>query len=95
MYWELSCSVCHIICFSYNISRYDRTLGGVAFQMRLRDHLAKVFNNQKKTKSDVTKNPRAMAKLFKEVGRVKRVLSANSEHFAQVRKLYLKLISCW
>jgi hypoxia up-regulated 1 len=41
----------------------------------------------KKTKNDVFKNPRAMAKLFKEAGRVKNVLSANVDHFAQVENL--------
>lgn len=41
----------------------------------------------KKTENDVTKNPRAFAKLFKEAGRVKNVLSANSEHFAQIEGL--------
>ena len=64
--------------------RYDRTLGGLEMQLRLRDHLAKLFNEQKKTKEDVTKNQRAMQKLFKEAGRIKQVLSANADHFAQV-----------
>lgn len=32
----------------------------------------------------MTENPRAMAKLFKEAERVKQVLSANADHFAQV-----------
>lgn len=54
-------------------------------QLRLRDYLAKKFNEAKKTDSDVFKNNRAMAKLFKEAGRVKKVLSANTEHVAQVR----------
>ncbi|KRT86621.1 hypothetical protein AMK59_636 [Oryctes borbonicus] len=66
---------------------YDRTLGGLEIQMRLRDHLGKMFNEQKKTTKDVFKNPRAMAKLFKEAGRVKNVLSANNDHFAQIEGL--------
>ncbi|KAI4462648.1 hsc70cb isoform g-related [Holotrichia oblita] len=66
---------------------YDRTLGGIEIQIRLRDHLAKKFNEQKKTTNDVFKNPRAMAKLFKEAGRVKNVLSANNDHFAQIEGL--------
>lgn len=66
---------------------YDRTLGGLEMQLRLRDHLAKVFNGLKKTKTDVFTNPRAMAKLFKEAGRVKNVLSANTEIYAQIEGL--------
>lgn len=66
---------------------YDRTLGGLEMQLRLRDHLAKVFNSLKKTKTDVFTNPRAMAKLFKEAGRVKNVLSANTEIYAQIEGL--------
>lgn len=66
---------------------YDRTLGGLEKTLRLRDHLAKEFNKLKKTKTDVFKNPRAMAKLFKEAGRVKQVLSANADHFAQIEGL--------
>lgn len=66
---------------------YDRTLGGLEMQVRLRDHLARAFNAMKKTKTDVFSNPRAMSKLFKEAGRVKNILSANSDHFAQVENL--------
>ena len=55
------------------------------FTLRLRDHLAKVFNSQKKTKQDVTTSDRAMAKLLKEAERVKKVLSSNKDHHAQVR----------
>lgn len=66
---------------------YDRTLGGLEMQLRLRDYLAKKFNDLKKTPNDVFKNPRAMAKLFKEAGRLKTVLSANADHFAQVEGL--------
>lgn len=66
---------------------YDRTLGGLEMQLRLRDYLAQEFNNLKKTKTDVFSNPRALAKLFKEAGRVKNVLSANADHFAQIEGL--------
>lgn len=66
---------------------YDRTLGGLEIQIRLRDYLAKAFNDMKKTKNDVFQNPRSMAKLFKEAGRVKNVLSANVDHYAQVENL--------
>ncbi|KFM81998.1 hypothetical protein X975_18921, partial [Stegodyphus mimosarum] len=66
---------------------FDHTLGGLEMQLRLRDHFAKAFNKAKKTDSDVFENSRAMAKLFKEAGRVKKVLSANTEHIAQVESL--------
>jgi len=66
---------------------FDRNLGGLEFQLRLRDHLAKLFNEQKKTKTDVTTNNRAMAKLLKEAGRLKSVLSANTQMKAQVEGL--------
>ncbi len=75
-----------LILFNVVVS-YDRTLGGLEIQIRLRDYLGKAFNDMKKTKNDVFKNPRAMAKLFKEAGRVKNVLSANVDHFAQVENL--------
>lgn len=52
--------------------------------IRLRDHLAKLFNGQKKSKKDVTGNHRAMAKLLKEAQRLKTVLSANVDFMAQV-----------
>lgn len=66
---------------------FDRTLGGLEIQIRLRDYLAKKFNELKKTKNDVFKNPRSMAKLFKEAGKLKNILSANAEYFAQVEGL--------
>lgn len=66
---------------------YDRSLGGLEIQLRLRDYLAQEFNALKKTKTDVTQSPRALAKLFKEAGRVKNVLSANTEHYAQIENL--------
>ena len=63
---------------------YDRNLGGLEMTLRLRDHLVKVFNSQKKRATKLEDNPRAMAKLLKEAERVKKVLSANSDHKAQV-----------
>lgn len=66
---------------------YDRTLGGLEMQIRLRDFLGKKFNEMKKTPKNVFDNPRAVAKLFKEAGRLKNVLSANSEMFAQIEGL--------
>lgn len=64
--------------------RFDRGLGGFEMDIRLRDHLAKLFNGQKKSKKDVTGNHRAMAKLLKEAQRLKTVLSANVDFMAQV-----------
>lgn len=66
---------------------YDRTLGGLEMQLRLRDYLADAFNNMKKTKQNVYESPRALAKLFKEAGRVKNILSANADHYAQIEGL--------
>ncbi|XP_060836721.1 hypoxia up-regulated protein 1 isoform X3 [Rhopalosiphum padi] len=66
---------------------YERNLGGLEIQLRLRDYLAAKFNDLKLTPNDVTKNSRSMAKLFKEAGRLKNVLSANTEHFAQIEGL--------
>ncbi|XP_073685468.1 hypoxia up-regulated protein 1 [Garra rufa] len=66
---------------------FDRTLGGFEIELRLRDHLAKLFNEQKKSKKDVRENLRAMAKLLKEAQRLKTVLSANAEHTAQIEGL--------
>ncbi|XP_025163651.1 hypoxia up-regulated protein 1 isoform X1 [Harpegnathos saltator] len=66
---------------------YDRTLGGLEMQIRLQNYLAKEFDALKKTSNSVFKSPRAMAKLFKEAGRVKTVLSANADHFAQIESL--------
>ncbi|XP_020807145.1 hypoxia up-regulated protein 1 [Drosophila serrata] len=66
---------------------FDRSLGGLEIQLRLRDYLAAEFNALKKTKTDVTTSPRALAKLFKEAGRLKNVLSANTDHYAQIENL--------
>ncbi|KAI4875826.1 hypothetical protein NFI96_024442 [Prochilodus magdalenae] len=66
---------------------FDRTLGGFEMELRLRDHLAKIFNEQKKSQKDVRENLRAMAKLLKEAQRLKTVLSANAEHVAQIEGL--------
>ncbi|KAJ8687030.1 hypothetical protein QAD02_022824 [Eretmocerus hayati] len=66
---------------------YDRTLGGLEMQVRLRDYLGKEFDSMKKTSKSVFDDPRAMAKLFKEAGRLKNVLSANADHDAQIEGL--------
>uniref|UniRef100_A0A8D3CMY7 Hypoxia up-regulated protein 1 n=1 Tax=Scophthalmus maximus TaxID=52904 RepID=A0A8D3CMY7_SCOMX len=66
---------------------FDRELGGFEMDLRLRDHLAQLFNAQKKSEKDVRENHRAMAKLLKEAQRLKTVLSANMEFMAQVEGL--------
>ena len=66
---------------------YDRTLGGLEARIRLRNYLADQFNKLGKTKTDVWKVDRAMGKLYKEAERVKLVLSANTQCFAQVENL--------
>ena len=55
--------------------------------MRLRNYLADQFNKLGKTKTDVLNVNRAMGKLYKEAERVKLVLSANTECYAQVENL--------
>lgn len=67
---------------------YDRNLGGLRLTLRLRDLLVNRFNRDHITGSEISKNPRAMAKLFKEAERVKQVLSANTEHKAQVENVF-------
>lgn len=66
---------------------YDRTLGGFEMQLRLRDHLAKLFEEQSKGKQDVFNNKRAMSKLLKEAGKVKNMLSANNEISVRVENV--------
>ncbi|XP_077162738.1 hypoxia up-regulated protein 1 [Paroedura picta] len=65
---------------------FDRTLGGLEMELRLRNYLAEQFNKQNPSK-DVRQNLRAMAKLLKEANRLKTVLSANADHMAQVEGL--------
>jgi len=66
---------------------YDRTLGGQEIKFRLREYLADQFNAMGKTKTDVRSVPRAMGKLLKEAERVKLILSANSECYAQIENV--------
>ncbi|VDM23372.1 unnamed protein product [Toxocara canis] len=67
---------------------FDRTLGGFEITLRLRDHLVKEFRKQVKVRQDIATNPRAMAKMLKEAERLKQVLSANADHFAQVENVH-------
>lgn len=83
------CRECHFHLIFY---RFDRNLGGLEMTLRLRDHLAREFNKKKKTKTDVFTNDRAMGKLYKEAMRVKQVLSANMEHYAQVNSLCVEIV---
>merc|ERR1712115_420611 len=66
---------------------YDRTLGGGELNFRVREFLADKFNALKKTKTDVKTVPRAMGKLLKESERVKLILSANTDCFAQIENV--------
>ena len=65
---------------------FDRDLGGLEFQIRLRDYLAKKFQEQH-PKIDLFQNPKALTKLFHEAEKAKHVLSANAEYTAQVEGL--------
>ncbi|VDK42593.1 unnamed protein product [Anisakis simplex] len=67
---------------------FDRTLGGLEITLRLRDHLVQEFRKTIKTKKDIATNQRAMAKMLKEAERLKQVLSANADHFAQVESIH-------
>ena len=66
---------------------YDRTLGGTEITFRVREYLADQFDEMKKTKTNVRSVPRAMGKLLKEAERVKLILSANSECYAQIENV--------
>ncbi|CAF4848104.1 unnamed protein product [Rotaria sp. Silwood1] len=65
---------------------FDRDLGGLEFQIRLRDYLAKKFHEHHPN-IDLFQNSKALTKLFREAGRAKNVLSANNEYTAQVEGL--------
>lgn len=67
---------------------YDITLGGLEITNRVRDHLEKVFRETVSTSKDISTNARAIGKLHKEAERVKQVLSANTETYAQVESLF-------
>lgn len=66
---------------------FDRTLGSSSIDLRLRDHLEKLFEIQNNGKYDVRNSPRAMAKLLKEAERVKIILSANTDTYAEIEGL--------
>eukprot|EP01135_Chromosphaera_perkinsii_P004797 Nk52_evm28s296 gene=Nk52_evmTU28s296 len=68
-------------------SAYDRTLGAVEFEYRLRDYMAEKAQGLKGIKSDLKSTPRAMMKLHKEAIKVMKVLSANTNTFAQIENV--------
>lgn len=53
--------------------------------LRLREHLIKAW--EANGGGDVRASPRAMEKLLREAERLKIVLSANTEHYAQIESL--------
>ncbi|KAK7039209.1 lumenal Hsp70 protein [Paramarasmius palmivorus] len=64
---------------------YDRRVGGTELDRRLREILADAFIS--KHHKDIRKDKRGMAKLWKEAGRVKAILSANNEAMSTVESL--------
>eukprot|EP00092_Neocalanus_flemingeri_P017762 GFUD01019219.1.p1 GENE.GFUD01019219.1~~GFUD01019219.1.p1 ORF type:complete len:972 (-),score=363.80 GFUD01019219.1:226-3141(-) len=66
---------------------FDRSLGGADIKFRLREYLADQFNALGKTKTNVRTVPRAMGKLLKEAERVKLILSANTDCYAQIENV--------
>lgn len=61
---------------------FDRTVGGTELDRRLREMMINDFN--RRYKKDIRQDKRGMAKLWKEAGRVKAILSANSDAMASV-----------
>jgi hypoxia up-regulated 1 len=61
---------------------WSETLGGNHFDRILVDHVVEIFNKKHGAKvqgGDIRQSPRAMAKLFRSVTKLKEVLSANAE----------------
>ena len=56
---------------------FDRTVGGTELDRRLRQMLVKDF--ERKHSKEIRSDKKAMAKLWKEAGRVKTILSANAD----------------
>ncbi|VDO20474.1 unnamed protein product [Heligmosomoides polygyrus] len=67
---------------------FDRYLGGLEMTLRLRELLVEKFRQHYKSKADITTSERGMAKLLKEAERLKQVLSANVDYFAQVESVH-------
>lgn len=67
---------------------YDRYLGGFDMQLKLRDHLVEAFAKTHKIDGKrILQRGRSAAKLLKESGRVKKVLSANTDHLVRVENV--------
>uniref|UniRef100_A0A6G1SGL8 Hypoxia up-regulated protein 1 n=1 Tax=Aceria tosichella TaxID=561515 RepID=A0A6G1SGL8_9ACAR len=67
---------------------YDRFLGGFDMQLRLRDHLIQAFCKETKTDPErIYKRGRSFSKVLKEAGRVKRVLSANTDFLVRIENV--------
>ena len=67
---------------------YAKAVGGLTFDARIRDMLADQFEAANTgLEVRLRENHRAMAKLLKEAGRVKQVLSANQQAPSRVRML--------
>jgi hypoxia up-regulated 1 len=61
---------------------YDRNVGGIELDKRMRSILVEMFNN--KAGRDIREDKKGMAKLWKEARRVKEILSANTETMSTV-----------
>ncbi|TIA89771.1 hypothetical protein E3P99_01912 [Wallemia hederae] len=70
---------------------YDDSVGGVDLDHKLRDVLADAFQQQHRLDNSWRSNARAWNKLLVEAGRVKHILSANSESQATIEGLYDEL----
>lgn len=68
---------------------FDRQIGGTELDRRLREILISDF--KKKHKKEIRTDRRGMAKLWKEAGRVKAILSANAEASTSVSHLSFRL----
>ncbi|KAJ7756232.1 Hsp70 protein-domain-containing protein [Mycena metata] len=64
---------------------YDLAAGGTELDRRLREMLIEAFNT--KNNKDIREDKRGMAKLWKEAGRIKAILSANIDATATVESL--------
>lgn len=66
---------------------FDRYNGGTELDARLRNMMVTDF--EKRYKRSISQDKKAMAKLWKEAGRVKAILSANTEAQATVRSRWV------
>ena len=69
---------------------WERNVGGLELDIRLRDHMARAFDAENKevlAGASVFGNERAMARLLREANRVKHVLSANAAAAANIESV--------